>query len=237
MGTYSTTIAGEPIDYEVRHSERADRARIDVGLQGVTVVVPAGSDMDPEGLLREKASWVTEKCAEYDEYREALPDRSFAPGEEFPYLGEPHELVIEARQQSVVEDGILKLRRSAVVQSSIETALRNVYRRQAREHFTERLDTFAAEMGVTYDELQIRNQSTRWGSCSTNRTISMNYRLLMAPPEIVDYVLIHELAHLEVRDHSAEFWALVEKYDAEYEDHAAWLEEHSTELIFTVDDL
>ncbi|WP_254530437.1 M48 metallopeptidase family protein [Natrinema gelatinilyticum] len=75
------------------------------------------------------------------------------------------------------------------------------------------------------------------GNCSTNGTISLNWRLLMAPPELVDYVVVHELAHLRVPNHTSAFWSLVAEYDPNYEEHAAWSDENSTRLIFSDDDL
>ncbi len=92
-------------------------------------------------------------------------------------------------------------------------------------------------MELDYDGVQIRNQRTRWGSCSTNGTISLNWRLLMAPPEVIDYVVVHELAHLREPNHTDAFWSLVAEYIPRYETHEDWLEENSTRLVFSADDL
>lgn len=92
-------------------------------------------------------------------------------------------------------------------------------------------------MNVDYEEIHVRNQRARWGSCSTTGTLGLNWRLMMAPPEIVDYVVIHELAHLREANHSDAFWSLVQEHDSEYRSHAEWLQEHSTRLIFSDDDL
>ena len=92
-------------------------------------------------------------------------------------------------------------------------------------------------MDVEYKEIEIRNQRTKWGSCSSSGTLGLNWRLMMAPSEIIDYVVIHELAHLREPNHTNEFWRLVSKYDPDYAEHADWLDEHSTQLIFSNDDL
>lgn len=234
--TRKTSLEGVQVAYDVTRSDDATKPRIDAGLDGITVVLPTDLDEDPESVLTENAGWVLEKKAKFDRYREEIPDRTFEPGEAFPYLGVEHELVVEPRQKSIVENGAIHLRQSAVDQSSVERALRNFYRRQAREHLTDRLDHFAAEMGLEYDGVEIRNQRTRWGSCSTNGTISLNWRLLMAPPDVVDYVVVHELAHLQEPNHTEAFWSLVAEHDSEYEEHAAWLEEHSARLVFSQED-
>lgn len=231
------TVKGESIEYRVRQSDDATEPRIDVGIHGITVVVPAGMEVDPEKLLLENESWVAAKKQKYDRYRNRAPDREFAEGEVFPYLGESHEIVVESRSYSIIRDGTLRLAEHHVDQTSVKRALETLYRRKAREVLTEHIDQFADEMGVEYNKIELRNQRTRWGSCSTTGTLSFNWRLVMAPSEVLDYVVIHELAHLREPNHTQAFWSLVSKHDPEYEEHIMWLEEHSTQLIFSADDL
>lgn len=233
----TTTLAGEDVTYEVSRSDDATQPRIDAGIDGITVVLPTTLDEDPETILNENVEWVLEKKTKFDRYRNQIPDRTFEAGEQFPYLGEGHKLVVEPRQKSEVVDGTIRLRKSAVKQSSVERALRTFYRREARSYLTDRLDHFSDEMRLEYDRIEIRNQRTRWGSCSTNGTISLNWRLLMAPPEIIDYLVVHELAHLQEPNHTDAFWRIVGDRIPEYEEHAAWLEENSTQLVFSEDDL
>ena len=232
-----TALLGEQVEYTVAQSDEAAEPRIDVGIDGIRVVIPEGSAADPRELLAENAAWVLNKRDKFERYRDTVPDREFVEGALFPYLGDDRELVIEPRQQSVVTADAIYLRQSAVSQSSVKTALRNFYQRNARDEFQNRLQTYSDRMDVTYDSLQVRNQRTKWGSCSSNGTISLNWRLLMAPEEIVDYVIIHELAHLEIPDHSEAFWALVAEYDPAYQAHADWLEENSSQLVFSEEDL
>jgi len=235
--TQETDLLGEPVSYEVRRSDEATQPRIDVHIHGVTVVLPQGAGEDAESLLSEHANWVIEKKRKFDSYRADIPDRRYESGATFPYLGEPHEVVVETRPSSEVEDGALRLDQHHVEQKSVKRALETLYRRKARERFEERANHFAAEMDVEHEQIEIRNQRTKWGSCSTTGTIGLNWRLMMAPPEIVEYVVVHELAHLRESNHGEEFWSLVAEHDPDYEAHAEWLEEHSTQLIFTTDDV
>jgi predicted metal-dependent hydrolase len=88
-------------------------------------------------------------------------------------------------------------------------------------------------LGVGYEQIQIRNQKTRWGSYSTKTgTLSLNLRLLMAPPDVIDYVIVHELAHAEHPNHGARFWRLVERHVPGCESKDEWLEENGTRLVF-----
>ena len=230
------TLQGENVAYEVRQSDEATQPRIDVDLHGVRVVLPEDSTTDPEELLKENAVWVLEKKRKYDAYREQIPDREFEEGERFPYLGEQYEIVVEQRPASQVVENGFRLAKHHVEQTSIKRALETLYRRKARELFEDRANHFAEEMRVEYDKIEVRNQRTKWGSCSTTGTLGLNWRLMMAPPEVVDYIVIHELAHLQEQNHSDVFWHLVAEYDPEYRKHAEWLQKNGTQLVFSQQD-
>jgi predicted metal-dependent hydrolase len=230
-------LLGQTIEYAVSQSSDASKPRIDVDIHGVTVIVPDLAEIQPKELLQENAVWVVEKQREFDQHREKIPDRTFEEGEVFPLLGAGRELVVEPAQSHTVTDSSIRLRKSTVEQSTVKQVLENVYRRKAREHFSERADLYADQMGVEYGKIEIRNQRTKWGSCSTTGTISLNWRLLMAPPDVVDYVVIHELAHLQEPNHDSAFWSLVSQYDPEYEAHSEWLAENSAKLVFSEEDL
>jgi len=232
-----TTLAGHPVEYEVRRSEDATEPRIDIDIRGVQVVLPDDADKSPEALLSENLNWVLETKRTYDTYREQAPERRFEPGATFPYLGDDHEIVVEPRLAHGVADGEIRLRQSAVDQSSLKRVLENFYRSRAREHLTDCAEAFADSMELSYDRIELRNQRTRWGSCSTNGVLSFNWRLVMAPPDVIDYVVVHELAHLQESDHDERFWRLVEAEIPEYRELSDWLDANSVDLIFSEDDL
>ncbi len=231
------TLQGENVAYEVRQSDEATQPRIDVDLHGVRVILPEDSTAAPEELLKENAVWVLEKKRKYDRYREQIPDRQFKQGERFPFLGEQYEIVVEQRPASQVVENAFRLAKHHVEQTSIKRALEALYRRKARELFEDRADHFASEMEVEYDKIEVRNQRTKWGSCSTTGTLGLNWRLMMAPSDVVDYVVIHEVAHLQEQNHTDEFWSLVAEYAPGYQEQAHWLEENGTRLVFSEDDL
>ncbi len=105
-------------------------------------------------------------------------------------------------------------------------------RQAAREHFAGRCRHYLQYTGGSYSRITIRDQKTRWGSCSSTGTLSFNYRLMFAPPRVLDYVVIHELCHLTHMNHSREFWNLVASVMPEYKIHRNWLKEHGRELHF-----
>lgn len=104
------------------------------------------------------------------------------------------------------------------------------YRNAARERFNARAAYFHAITGGEYTSISIRDQKTRWGSCSSRGTLSFNYRLIFAPPHILDYVVVHELCHLTHMNHSKDFWAMVESVMPDYRQCRSWLREHGQEL-------
>lgn len=230
-------LLSESVSYEVRRSDEAAGPRIDVDIRSVVVVLPQASQTNPKTLLAENAAWVVEKKRKYDAYREDVPERRFEAGATFPYLGESYEVVVERRPSSAVREGEFRLSEHHVEQASVKRALETLYRRKARETFEKRANLHAEQMNVEYEQIEIRNQRTKWGSCSTSGTLGLNWRLMMAPSAIVDYVIIHELAHLREPNHTDAFWSLVGKHDPDYRDHAEWLENHGTRLIFSDEDL
>jgi len=104
------------------------------------------------------------------------------------------------------------------------------YRNAARNLFQSRVAYYHSLTGGNYTSITIRDQKSRWGSCSSRGTLSFNYRLIFAPPKVLDYVVVHELCHLTHMNHSKDFWNMVEQIMPEYKVHKTWLREHGQEL-------
>jgi predicted metal-dependent hydrolase len=113
------------------------------------------------------------------------------------------------------------------------SAIERWYRRAARLEVGERLDAACWQVGSTYKSLSIRDQRTRWASCSRTGAMSFNWRLLLAPSQILDYVVWHEVCHLEEMNHSSRFWALVSERCPGYRGQVAWLRQHGATLVLT----
>lgn len=112
------------------------------------------------------------------------------------------------------------------------SALEKRYREAAKEYVPKRAAYYAAFLGVSYDRIRIAGQKTRWGSCSSNKTLSFNWKLMLAPPKVLDYVVVHEVCHLGEMNHSPRFWALVESLMPDYKQQRKWLKDngHTLEL-------
>jgi predicted metal-dependent hydrolase len=222
------------VPYRIRRSDRARHARILVGGDGVEVVVPRRFPMrDVEPFVEEKRPWIERTLRRMRQSESELPPARLVDGGELPYLGE--RLALRVR----IEAGRKRphvARRGDVVTAAVPTraALREAverwYRRRARIEVADRLDAAVAAAGTRYGSLQIRGQQTRWASCSSAGAMSFNWRLLLAPAEILDYVVEHEVAHLEVHDHSDRFWSLLASRCPSWREHERWLRAHGHAL-------
>jgi predicted metal-dependent hydrolase len=223
------------VPYRIRRSDRARHARILVGPDGVEVVVPQRFPMrEVEPFVEEKRRWIERTLRRMRESELELGPPELEDGGEVPYLGE--RLLLRVR----VERGRVRphvKRRGPVLSAAIGTepgalrdALERWYRKRARAEVEPRLDQAVARAGTPYTTLQIRGQQTRWASCSSSGAMSFNWRLLLAPDEVLDYVVEHEVAHLDVPDHSDRFWDLLAERCPDYTEHERWLRKHGHAL-------
>jgi hypothetical protein len=216
----------DDLPYRVRRSDRARRIRVSVDAFGeVEVVLPRRSpERAAAAAVVELRPWIEHRLAEAGAVRAAIAARGAA----VPYLGRDLELRAEAGRSRVHRRGDVLL---VPGDERAPVAIERWYRRAAEREITPRLDAAVAALGARYSKLSIRNQRTRWGSCSTNGAMSFNWRLLLAPEPVLDYVVWHEACHLRVMDHSTDFWTLVRQHCPGYEEHRRWLRRHGATLV------
>jgi predicted metal-dependent hydrolase len=162
-----------------------------------------------------------------------FPPPQVQAGGGIPYLDERLTIDVRTergRRRAHVSRQGAELRVALPPEMELRQALETWYRRQARGEVAMRLDAAVARAGHSYTTLQIRGQRTRWASCSTSGAMSFNWRLLLAPARILDYVVEHEVAHLDVQDHSARFWRLLGSRSPGWREHEAWLRRHGHAL-------
>ena len=225
-----------PIPYNVRRSDRARRTRIHVSAEGVEVVVPRTVALrEVEPFVEEKQPWIERTLRRIREAEAERPPARLEDGGEVPYLGERLALAVKVepgRTRPHVARSGATLRVRVPDPGVVRDALERWYRREARREIEPRLDAAAARAGTPYTKLSIRSQKTRWASCSSSGAMSFNWRLLLAPEEILDYVVEHEVAHLTIHDHSGRFWALLGSRCPDYEEHERWLRRNGQTLRF-----
>jgi predicted metal-dependent hydrolase len=214
------------LPYRVRRSDRARRVRVSVDARGeVEVVLPRRSpERAAAAAIVELRPWIDRRLAEASAVREQIAAR----GDALPYLGRELDLRREPGRSRVHRraDELL-----VPADERADAAIERWYRRAAEREIAPRLDAAVAALGTSYTKLTIRNQRTRWGSCSSTGAMSFNWRLLLAPEGVLEYVVWHEACHLRVMDHSTGFWSLVERYCPDYTVHRRWLRRHGTTLV------
>jgi len=190
----------------------------------VEVVLPTRAPERAAGAaVSELRPWIERRLQEARRARASVAARAGT----LPYLGEPLELVAEAGRTRVHRDGT----RLLIPAGDARPALERFYRRAARTEVAPRLDSATAAAGTSYSGLDIRAQKTRWASCSSSGRMNFNWRLVLAPENILDYVVWHEVCHLEVADHSPRFWALVERRWPRWREDRDWLRRNGATLV------
>ena len=218
------SVAAE-IAYRVRRSERARRVRVTVDGEGVEVVLPRRApEREAAAAVRELAPWIRRRVAEQQHARVVVAAR----GDTVPYLGETLDLRPQTGRRRVHRRGDVLLTPAG---TDRDAAIERWYRRAARDEISPRLERACALAGSSYSTLTIRGQRTRWASCSRTGAMSFNWRLLLAPEAVLDYVVWHEVCHLEVMDHSAHFWALLARWCPDYRLYSGWLRRHGQTLV------
>jgi len=228
-------IDGQTITYTVRRSFKARRVRLEVRQQtGLTVIVPRSYPISQlYGLLKSKERWISRNLQRFSKSHSLSARKELKYGDTVPYLGQDLELVKQENHhgESVVLDGNkLVLSPDLFKNGLLELALEQWYRSKAAKLITEIADKLSSQMGINYKRILIRGQKTRWGSCSRKKNLSFNWKLMMAPEPVVEYVIIHELIHLKEMNHSKRFWELVAQYCPGWREHKKWLKQHEADL-------
>jgi predicted metal-dependent hydrolase len=212
-------------DYAIRRSERARRIRVTVDpARGVEVVLPRRAGIqEAAAAVVELRPWIERRLGEVERARASVAAR----GATVPYLDETLSLIEQPGRTRVHQrDSTL-----FVPVDDQAQALERWYRRAARGEIAARLDRACARAGFSYTRLTIRGQRTRWASCSRDGAMSFNWRLLLAPAAVLEYVVWHEVCHLEVMDHSPRFWSLLGQYCPDYRERARWLKRNGSTLV------
>jgi hypothetical protein len=175
--------------------------------------------------VEKNRGWIARTRARMQAQQEEKPLRQFRDGEMLLFLGERHRLsFVDGWETPRRENGELRLGRE--LSARAEELLRTWYRARAREVIGERLKAYALFAGLRYESVRITDARRRWGSCGPGGSLNFAWRLVMSPVHIIDYVVVHELAHLVESNHSRRFWACVGRILPDYRLRRVWLKEN-----------
>lgn len=176
-----------------------------------------------KGLVFEKRAWIIAKKKQALARGALIPKKGFVNGEEFLYMGERHALKIEKCRAIALEDHLYFPEKHLPRARKKMTAW---YKQKALEVITERVAMYSAMTGWKCASVSITGAQKRWGSCGPRGKLHFSWRLIMAPRHIIDYVVVHELAHIPERNHSPRFWNKVGMVLPDYKERRKWLKEH-----------
>lgn len=222
------TLTVDDLTFEVRRSPRRKTVEITLD-RGGELIISASPAVNREKLanfVREKQFWLYAKMAEKESLQQPMADKEFVGGEGFPYLGRSYRLLLVDEQEVPLklEDGRFKLKRSIAPQGREHFV--HWYSDHARVWIRKRVTGWATRMGVKPKGVDVRDLGFRWGSCGKAGNLNFHWVTILLPASVVDYVIVHELAHLREPNHTARFWQRVARALPEYEQRKNWLAEH-----------
>ncbi len=232
IGERQAELQGRTVNYRLKQSLRIRGIRLEIHRDsGLTVVVPGRySQRHVQDILNEKSGWILRHLPADEPRQLPLFLKEADHGERLPFMGKMLKVVV---RDSGDKGAPVRLEGNRLILSTAASrakALENWYRQEAAHIFTQKADSFQQSMGLRYKKIVIRGQRKRWASASPTGNLSVNWKLLMAPEAIIDYVIMHELAHLKYMDHSRKFWDFLSRFCPDWKHHRKWLIAHEDEL-------
>ena len=226
------------IHYEIIRTSRKKSVAIYVGPAVVKVRTPKRfSGEKIHSLVRKKAKWIFDRQEHIERERELHPPKEFISGESFPYLGKTYRLKVMLTENGTDNSCHLKNGRLQVeigkhlkgneAKDAVKDALCTWYKERVKSKIIERLPNLTRKLGRWPTSVQIKDQKSRWGSCSRNGVVRFNWKIITAPVSVMDYLIVHELCHLIHQNHSAAYWKEIEAVLPDYKKMRDWLRIHN----------
>ena len=231
-------INQQRVPVTIRRSPRAKRLSLQIEAEKpeLILVIPRYAlSMQVDSFIRKQTPWIEKHWNQALKKAARKPKRNYQDGDQYFYFGEILTLKlipsVRWRPKIRVVGEILEitLHKATTVsdgKKAIKKAVQEFYKKKAEEVIHDRLQFYNEHYKLKYNRVTFRNQKTRWGSCSSAKNLNFNWRLIMAPIEIIDYVVVHELCHLKHMNHSAAFWGLVAERMPQYKELRKWLKDN-----------
>lgn len=231
------------IHFNVKKSDQRETVGIAVDPKdGVIVTVPEGvTDDKINEIVKKRAGWIIEKQEEIKEINGPPLEKEFLSGEKLPYLGRRYRLKLINNDNTgynvVLKYGKFSVKIPTDLNGSeqrkmVRDNLLQWYYEHAESKLKERVKRYKHQVGVEPNSVKVKHQQKRWGSCTKNKELLYNWRIIMAPMSIVDYIVVHELCHLKEKNHTDRFWRMVKSVIPDYQDRKEWLRVNGPSLVF-----
>jgi predicted metal-dependent hydrolase len=232
------------MEYTLRRSNRAKKIRLSLADDGsLTLVLPRFvPEMAGRAFLLANQAWINKHRAKQALTISHYAETEFITGSTLVFFDQNFYTIkiIKSdsknyfRLQHRVVELYIKVSEKHKSQT-VKALVDDFYRAQARDYLTERSHFYAEQLGVKFKGLRIKNTKSRWGSCSSQNNLNYNWRIMLAPQQVINYLVIHEVCHLVQMNHSPQFWALVENLDPDFRIHKKWLRDNQHRLFSFLD--
>ncbi|MBF0233363.1 MAG: M48 family metallopeptidase [Desulfamplus sp.] len=225
------------IDYLLLPGTKRKTTDIVIERDGVVTVRPPQS-FTPEqadAVVESKRMWIYKNLAEWRDMNAVAAVREWVNGESFLYLGSNYRLSLVAEQERdlLLKDGRFCLKRSLIEkggEDAAKQAFQSFYISKGKQRFSERVKFFAPKAGVKSNGLKVKDLGYRWALCTPENALHFHWKCMMAPPKIIDYIVVHELCHIHHKNHTELFWNEVDKVMPDYIERKMWLKTHGATL-------
>lgn len=232
----STKYGEKTIEFEVSYRNRRTLAIQVEPLEKILVISPVGLSEDYlKEKVRSKGKWIVNKLLEFKDMGYIPFKKEFVNGEAFLYSGRNYSLHILLNSNIIrpkveLSDSKILITSPSKDQEILKTALQKWYKKEASKLVMKRVDFYKPKFKAAPKEIKVKEQKRRWGSCTSKGNIYFNWRIIMAPSPVLDYIVVHEMSHLIQRNHSPGFWKLVEFIIPDYKDRKKWLRNYGVRM-------
>ena len=225
------------IDYQLMPGTNRSTTDIVIERNGSVVVRPPQgfSEEQVDAVVESKRRWIYRNLAEWRDLNATAVVREWVNGETFLYLGRSYRLSLVSDQGCDIKllEGRFCLKRSLIDSggpNAAKNAFETYYIAKGLQRIKERVKYYAPKVGVEPSDLKVKDMGYRWASCSKNNALAFHWKCMMAPPKIIDYIVVHELCHMHQRNHSDAFWNEVDKVMPDYRERKVWLRNNGASL-------
>jgi predicted metal-dependent hydrolase len=225
------------IPYHIIKSKRIKTSEIIVESDKVMIRTPLNkSQSDIEGIISGKASWILKKQKEYKETIPQIIKPTYEEGSTLPYLGRNYPIRILKNQPEYnikFCDGefTIEIKSSKASLAKIKKLYEDWLIETAELVFKHKVDEYSKKLGVKVKKIIIKNLKNRWGSMTKEGSINLNVNLLKGPQDVLDYIILHELCHLKIKEHSHHYWGRIYKYMPDYQQKIDWLNVNANTMV------
>lgn len=210
--------------------KRSNRKTLSLKINETGEVIVYAPLLLPKALInqfiRKHEAWINKHLQKISQRNIEFTQKQFIDGEEFLYLGNKYQLITT---YTTPKNLIIFNQKNFLLNPEVKDPLelfKSWYKEQAKTIFQGQVQYHSELMNLIPTDIKLSNAKTRWGSCSSKNLVRLNWKLIMAPLPIINYVIIHELAHISQKNHSPAFWEIVQYFDPEYKQHKKWLKEN-----------